>query len=220
MKALMGHRPFSYRATRHLGLLGLGQDESGDIFGGGIITNNDPIPTIATVDVTGSPIEVPMVSSPNPYTLEVPTVSVPNPSSIPQVISETPLTPGNLCPDGSAPFSDGSCAETSGAPSASDTARIAAAAAAQISAALSRAVAPGAGNSCPAGFVYGAPGQSVQLAPGVATIGAGKCLPVTSGVSGQWISGVQNSTLVMIVGGVAIAVLLISSLSGGKGRRR
>jgi hypothetical protein len=77
--------------------------------------------------------------------------------------------------------------------------------AAQIAAAVARAVAPTPGTSnCPAGYVYGAPGASVSIAPGIVTAGTGKCLPST--VSAGILPGVSNSTLAI---GVAAVVLLM-----------
>jgi hypothetical protein len=138
------------------------------------------------------------------------------------VVSEDPLIPtvtvpnsGSLfCPDGSPVFSDGSCTETS-APSGSAGSI---AAAAQVAAALSKAITPIISAtgvpSCPAGYAYGAAGQSVQIAPGVATVGAGRCLPVSGIGTGQLISGVSNSTL----GIAAIAFLALMMFSGGRRR--
>ena len=91
----------------------------------------------------------------------------------------------------------------------------AATAAAQIASALSRALAPtpgifgGAPTSCPTGYVYGAPGASVQIAPGVATVGAGKCLPST--VATGIVPGVSNTTL-----GIAVVAVLFLFMMGKK----
>jgi hypothetical protein len=87
-------------------------------------------------------------------------------------------------------------------------------AAAQIATALSRAISPTAGmfggtTSCPAGYVYGVPGASVQIAPGVATVGTGKCLPST--VPTGVIPGVSNTTL-----GIAAVVFFALMMMGKK----
>lgn len=170
------------------------------------------------------------VTSPIPTTLPTDTgsttLSYPGMPALPS--STTGLCPDGsppwddgscvTCSDGSVPWSDGSCGP---APLASGavkltpgTASPAAAAAAVIAAALSKAIAPtvGAGGvtSCPAGYIYGAPGASVQLSPGVSTVGTGKCLPVAST---SIIPGITNSSLVtfgVILVGSFIFVQLVS----------
>lgn len=98
------------------------------------------------------------------------------------------------------------------APSSSTSTAGAITAAAQIATALSRAIAPTAGmfggtTSCPAGYVYGAPGASVQIAPGVATVGTGKCLPST--VPTGVIPGVSNTTLAYVVALAFLGLMLM-----------
>jgi hypothetical protein len=100
-------------------------------------------------------------------------------------------------------------------PSTSTSTAGAITAASQIAAALSRALAPtpgifgGTPTSCPAGYVYGAPGASVAIAPGVATVGTGKCLPST--VPAGIIPGVSNTTL-----GIAVFAVIVLMMMGKK----
>lgn len=186
-------RGYGYAFDPRRGMRGLGDDTFGEV------TSTDPVP------ITPVPVFVP-----NPTTLDVPTVTVPNPSTLtpPSGSFDWSGPPQGICPDGSAPFSDGSCVETS-APSGSAGSI---AAAAQVAAALTKAIAPIMSAtgvpSCPAGYSYGAAGQSVQIAPGVATVGAGKCLPVTGLATGQLISGISNGTLAIVgIGFLALMML-------------
>jgi hypothetical protein len=225
---------------RFRGLRGLGDTcDDGSTASGGICDDGSlPIGIITGNDPGIAPVPIIM---PNPTTL--------------------------LCPDGSAPFSDGTCTETpsmplgatvvdssgitwhcdskgnccdptnnciQGAPtpsatSASTAAQVnalakasqgvygaasAATVAAQVAAAIAKAVAPLTGTTCPAGYVYGAPGQSVQLGPGVATVGAGKCIPMIGAAgSPSLIPGVSNTTL-----GIAAVVVFALFMMGGKRR--
>lgn len=220
-------RAYGYAYNPFRGMRGLGATcgdgtADGEAACFGVVTSNDPVPT----------------------------VTVPNPGSL-------------LCPDGSPPFSDGTCTETPastgvnpiqvtdssgvvwtcdssgrcmdpygnaqiGPPTTNNPIQAAAAAqvaaragsgygaasaatqAAQLAAAVSnavaRAIAPTSGTICPPGYIYGTPGQSVTVAPGAATVGTGKCLPVSGGVgTGQLISGVSNTSL----GLIALAVFAL-----------
>ncbi len=137
--------------------------------------------------------------------------SVQPPIGSPVVVS-SPIGSSLTCPDGSPRFSDGTCTETSSTPGITPGAVTAAA---QIAAALTRALNPtsgifgGAPTSCPTGYVYGAPGQSVTIAPGVATVGTGKCLPST--VPTGIVPGVSNTTL-----GIAVVAVLFLFMMGKK----
>jgi hypothetical protein len=144
------------------------------------------------------------------------------PSPVPTTLTTTSpmVAAGGLCPDGSTPFSDGSCAETSApAGSQGNTAALA-----QVAAALAKAVNPtapaiaGGAVTCPAGYIYGAPGVSVQLSPGVATVGTGKCLPVSSASIIPGITNAQLTSYAVLGGAVLLGVLMISSLAGKKRR--
>ena len=147
-----------------------------------------------------------------PLTSVLPTTLTPS-GTVPTVSSPvgTTLSP-TLCSDGSAPFSDGSCTQTA-APAGSQG-NIAALA--QVAAALTKAVAPtvsavGGIPTCPAGFVYGAPGASVSISPGVSTVGTGKCLPstTTTGLGASLIAGLSNTTL--LVGVLVFAAVMMAT---------
>lgn len=95
--------------------------------------------------------------------------------------------------------------------------------AAQLAGALARAIAPNPGTTtCPPGYVYGAPGQSVQLAPGMSTVGTGRCVPI-SGLPGapgpQWVSFATNKQIITY-GVVVVAALVLVNLIPSGGRRR
>ncbi len=209
-------RGFGYAFNPLLGMRGLGDDITG------LVTSTDPIPYDPSP--IGSTLIVPYDPSPIGSTLTDPNVAAlqacaadPN-CSMPtgaSPITGVPTSSTGLCTDGSPQFSDGSCAETSAAPGSAG----ATAAAAQLAAALSRSIAPttgifgGAPTSCPAGYVYGAPGASVQIAPGIATVGQGKCIPST--VSAGIIPGISNTTL-----GIAAVVFLGLMMMSSGGKRR
>ncbi len=109
---------------------------------------------------------------------------------------------------------------TYGAASAATIAAAAATQAAQIAAALSKAVTPSAGNTCPTGYVFGAVGQSIQIAPGVSTVGTGKCVPISGTPAGQWVSFATNTQIMVFAGVIIAALVVVPMLSGGGGRRR
>lgn len=146
-------------------------------------------------------------------------------------LTTTPTTAAALCPDGSPPWSDGSCVTCSdgsvpwsdgscGAAPATAGA-VSANSVAAIAAALAKAVTPTAAKiaggvpTCPAGYVYGAAGQSVTIAPGVSTVGTGKCLPSTAVVGASIIAGVSNTTLAI---GVVVFLTFLMAM-GSKGKR-
>jgi hypothetical protein len=203
-------RGFGYAYDPFRGMRGLGDDVTG------LVTGNDPIPFDPSP--IGTTLTVPYDPSAIGTTLTDPTVAAlqacaadPN-CSMPSGISPVtgaPMVSTGLCADGSPMFADGSCAETSAAPGSAG----ATAAAAQLAAALARSMAPttgifgGAATSCPSGYVYGAPGASVQIAPGIATVGTGKCIPSTVAAAGI-IPGVSNTTLAI----AAVAFLALMML--------
>ena len=180
----------------------------------------------------GSYIASELPTTTTPITTPItPIALIPSPTST--TLTQTPTTQAALCPDGSPPWSDGSCVTcpdgsvpwsdgSCGSTPATPNA-VPVNAAAQLAAALAKALAPtpspiaGGVPSCPAGYVYGAPGASVVLSPGVATVGTGKCLPSTAAGS-SLISGVTNAQLTsyVVLGGVTLlAIVLFSSLAGG-----
>lgn len=135
---------------------------------------------------------------------------------------ETGLPLGNQLPGGTV---DNSSGETGGGGSTSTASNAnALAAASQIAAALAKAI-PAVTSStgaktCPAGYAYGAPGASVQIAPGVATAGTGTCLPVTGAATGQWFPFATNNQVMTFAGVVALVLVGVNLIPSGGGRRR
>lgn len=192
-------RSFGYAFAPPLnrGIRGLG--DCGD--------GSDPVYDLTCAN---SVVPVEPISSPIPTTLTLPTstgsstttLSYPGMPGLPSSTTgmcpdgSPPWSDGSCvtCPDGSVPWSDGSCGSTPTTPGATPLTAVASAAA-TLAAAVAKAVNPTAGTtSCPAGYVYGAPGQSVTISPGVATVGTGKCLPSTA-TGTPLIAGVSNTTL-------------------------
>lgn len=226
---------FSPSLNYQPGMQGLGDticDDFGDCYDSS--TPDTPLPAVSTSGgSTYSQLITQGVSPADAYAYDpagaIASGYIPPVSTVSTPVSTAPLVAN--CPDGTPPWSDGSCVTcsdgsvpwsdgscgaapaTAGAVSANSVAAIAAALAKAVAATAPKVA--GGVPTCPAGYVYGAAGQSVTIAPGVSTVGTGKCLPSTAAASTSIIAGVSNTNLA-----IAVAIILtIAMASGSKGKR-